>query len=173
VHARRPAEQTALRARRLELSPRVGEALQLTNILLDWPTDVRHGRSYLPASWLSELGLTVADLTRTDRPELRELALRLEGLAHAALDQVADYLDTIPRRHLRYRLFCLWPALWARASLRLVHGAPEFPAAAGRPRLSRSQLWGSAARSLLFVNSHRGVRRMLAEDAPPPPGEPA
>lgn len=170
VHARRTGEDAALRSRRIELSPRVGEALQLTNILLDWPTDVRCGRSYLPATWLAEFGLSVADLTRPDCAELRELARRLEGLAHAALDQVADYLDTIPRRHLRYRLFCLWPALWARASLRLVHGAPEFPAAAKRPKLTRGQLWGSAARSLLVVNSHRDVRRMLASGAPPPPG---
>lgn len=168
IHARRAGEPEEVRRRRLELAPRVGEALQLTNILLDWPADVRRGRSYLPASWLAEHGLTVADLSRPDRPQLRALALRLESLAHAALDQVADYMDTIPRRHLRYRLFCLWPALWARASLRLVHGAPEFPAAATRPKLSRRQLWNRAACSLPVVFSHRGVRAILAQDAPRP-----
>src|SRR5262249_55527229 len=45
-------------ALRLALAPVVGEALQLTNILLDWPHDVAAGRCFLPASWLREEGLT-------------------------------------------------------------------------------------------------------------------
>jgi farnesyl-diphosphate farnesyltransferase len=151
------------RARRRELAPRVGEALQLTNILLDLPGDVRRGRCYLPAAWLSPLGLTPADLVAAPRPEARVLTLRLESLAHAALDRVADYLETVPRGHLRYRLFCLWPALWARASLRLVHRDHAFPCVRDRARLTRGALWGSAARSLAVIHSHRGVRRLLAE----------
>jgi farnesyl-diphosphate farnesyltransferase len=154
-----PAER---RARRAELAPVVGEALQLTNILLDWPTDIRRGRCYLPATWLERLGLTPADLAGGDAPAARELALRLEALAHAALDRVADYLDTIDGRHVRYRIFCLWPALWARASIRVAHADPGFPLQ-GRPKLTRAQLWGVAARSLLVLHSPGGTRRLLAE----------
>ena len=149
------------RARRHELAPVVGEALQLTNILLDLPGDVRRGRCYLPASWLRESGLTPAALIAAPNPRARELTLRLEARAHAALDQVADYLDTVPRRFLRYRLFCLWPAMWARASLRLVHRDPAFPCVRDRARLTRGALWGSAAWSLALVHSHRGARRLL------------
>jgi hypothetical protein len=69
----------------------------------------------------------------------------------------------VPRRHVRYRIFCLWTALWARASLRLVGRDPAFPFRSERPKLTRAQLWGSAARSLLVAHSHRGVRRLLAE----------
>src|SRR4029077_7187245 len=47
----------AVARERMQLAPIVGEALQLTNILLDWPTDVRRGRCYLPATWLAEYGL--------------------------------------------------------------------------------------------------------------------
>ena len=149
------------RERRRRLAPIVGEALQLTNILLDWPADVRRGRCYLPASWLSRLGLTPKDLAGGDAPAARELALRLEALAHAALDQVADYLDTIPARHVRYRLFCLWPALWARASIRVAHADSDFPLR-GRPKLTRAQLWSVAARSLLVLHSGAATRRLLA-----------
>jgi len=154
-----------LRERRREAAPIVGEALQLTNILLDWPSDVRKGRCYLPASWLARHGLAPADLANPARPEAREIALRLEALAHAALDRVPDYLETIPPRHVRYRLFCLWPALWARASLRIAHRDPEFPWSARRPRITRGELWSAAARSLLVAHSHRGVRRLLAGGA--------
>ncbi len=162
LHERRAgAEPAARRARRAELAPVVGEALQLTNILLDWPTDVRRGRCYLPAAWLAEHGLAPADLAGGAAPAARTLALRLEVLAHAALDRVADYLDTIDARHVRYRLFCLWPALWARASIRLAHADPRFPLE-GRPKLTRAQLWGVALRSLLVLPSARGTRRLLA-----------
>ncbi|HEY6196511.1 MAG TPA: squalene/phytoene synthase family protein, partial [Candidatus Eisenbacteria bacterium] len=37
-------DDAATASRRLALAPVVGEALQLTNILLDWPVDVRRGR---------------------------------------------------------------------------------------------------------------------------------
>lgn len=162
LHARRAgAEPAERRARREALAPKVGEALQLTNILLDWPTDVRRGRCYLPAAWLAPHGLAPRDLAGGDAPAARELALKLEALSHAALDRVADYLETIPARHVRYRLFCLWPALWARASIRVAHADPRFPLD-GRPKLSRGELWGVAARSLLVLHSARGTRRLLA-----------
>jgi len=162
LHERRAGPEPAeVRERRRQLAPRVGEALQLTNILLDWPTDVRRGRCYLPGEWLARLGLAPADLAGGEAPAACELALRLEALAHAALDQVADYLDTIAPRHVRYRLFCLWPALWARASIRVAHADPRFPLL-GRPKLTRAQLWSVAARSLLVLHSRAGTRRLLA-----------
>jgi len=160
-HAASPEPGGGVRERRRQLAPKVGEALQLTNILLDWPTDVRRGRCYLPAAWLAESGLTPRDLAGGEAPAARELARRLESLAHAALDQVADYLDTIETRHVRYRLFCLWPALWARASIRVAHADPRFPLL-GRPKLTRAQIWTIAARSLLVLHSRAGTRRMLA-----------
>lgn len=161
-HQKRAGESDEVRTRRLALAPKVGEALQLTNILLDWPSDVRRGRCYLPAAWLARLGLTVQDLVREDVTASAELAVRLEALAHGALDQVAEYLETIPVRHLRYRLFCLWPALWARASLRVARQDARFPASPNRPKLSRGQLLGSAAGSLLVVYRHDAVRSLLA-----------
>jgi farnesyl-diphosphate farnesyltransferase len=154
-------EEPARREARRKLAPIVGEALQLTNILLDLPTDVRQGRCYLPATWLARHGLVPAQLTDVRIAAVRELALRLEALAHAALDQVPDYLDTLPTRMVRVRLFCLWPAMWARASVRLAHREPAFPWSAERPRLSRSDLWWSAARSLLTAHDPRGVRRLM------------
>ena len=163
LHERRAGEESdERRARRTALAPVVGEALQLTNILLDWPSDVRKGRCYLPAAWLAEHGLTPAALAGGSAPGARALALRLEALAHAALDRVADYLETIDGRHVRYRLFCLWPALWARASIRLAHADPRFPLE-GRPKLTRAQLWSVALRSLLVLPSASGTRRLLAK----------
>src|SRR5262249_4064523 len=114
-------------ARMLALAPVVGEALQLTNILLDWPVDVRRGRTFVPGEWLAAAGLTPADLTHEGDPHVSALAARLEGLARAALARVPDYVELIPAGAIRYRLFCLWPALWALGSLRHARRDPRFP----------------------------------------------
>jgi farnesyl-diphosphate farnesyltransferase len=152
----------AQEARRFALAPVVGEALQLTNILLDWPVDLRRGRCYLPAAWLEEHGLSPAALIGTGRPGVREVAARLEALARAALNRVPDYLDLVPARHVRYRLFCLWPALWAQASLVHARRDPEFPWGARRPRLPRAELWRLALGSLPIAHRAGAVRRRFA-----------
>lgn len=157
---RAPAER-AIATRRLELAPRVGEALQLTNILLDWPSDLPRGRCHVPACWLAELGIEPGHLTDAGRPGVRELALRLDTLARDALERVPDYLDAIPRRALRYRLFCLWPALWARASLDRAWRDAAFPGGGVRPKLSRAQLWAIAFGSIPMAGSNDWARRRL------------
>jgi farnesyl-diphosphate farnesyltransferase len=155
-----PDDASDLAARRLALAPVVGEALQLTNILLDWPVDIRAGRCHVPASWLARHGLTIRQLL-SDSDAARELSLRLAGLANDALDRVPDYLDTIPTREHRYRLFCLLPALWARASLKLALSEPEFNFAPRRPRLSRRSVMSEAFVGFLAHGSHGATRQAL------------
>jgi farnesyl-diphosphate farnesyltransferase len=163
--ARVPAGDPALERRRLELAPSVGEALQLTNILLDWSADARRGRCYLPASWLAEHGLAPRDLVGSARPGVAALELRLETQARAALARVPDYLDALPPLALRYRLFALLPALWGLASLEHARTDPEFPWGALRPRLPRPRLWSEALGGLL---GHHGaaLRRLRAAGGP-------
>ncbi len=152
--------EPATQERRLAAAPAVGQALQLTNILLDWPHDVRRGRCYLPASWLADAGITPRELV--DRAVAGSLAVarRLESRARDALARVPDYLDLIPVRRVRYRLFCLWPALWALASLRHARRDPDFPWGPRRPRLPRAEIWRAALASTLAVHHAATLRHM-------------
>ena len=134
----------------------------MTNILLDWPVDIRAGRCHVPASWLARHGLTIRQLL-SDSGSARELSLRLAGLANDALDRVPDYLDTIPTREHRYRLFCLLPALWARASLKLAMSEPDFHFVPRRPRLSRASVMSEAFVGFLAHGSHGATRRALGQ----------
>jgi 4,4'-diapophytoene synthase len=147
-----------LAAERERRAPAVGEALQLTNILLDWPSDVRRGRCHVPQAWLDEYYLTPATIVGDERPGLRELATRLDALARGALARVPDYLELIPNTNVRYRMFCLWPALWAKASLDHAQRDPRFPWGPSRPRLPRTSLWGAALGSLLGVHGSAELR---------------
>ena len=150
--------------RRLELAPIVGQALQLTNILLDWPVDLRGGRCHVPRTWLTRHALSPRDLI-SPSSEARELSLRLAGLAHAALDRVPDYMDTLPTSEHRYRLFCLLPTLWARSSLDLAMSRPDFHSRAHRPRLTRPSILWQAALGVAAHGSHRATRRVLGRRA--------
>ena len=155
---RHPGRSPGLDQARLECAPAVGEALQLTNIILDWPTDVRRGRCYVPGAWLRELKLSPADLVERGRPELAILLDRLEALARRARSRVPEYLDLIPVRATRFRLFCLWPTLWAAASLRHARLDPRFPWGPDRPRLPRARLWGLALGSLAVAHHPATLR---------------
>jgi len=163
------AGDAALEVQRIAAAPAVGQALQLTNILLDWPRDVRRGRCYVPESWLAEAGITPRDLVDRAGPGTIAVARRLEEKARAALARVPAYLELIPLGHVRYRLFCLWPALWALASLRHARRDPEFPWGPRRPRLPRAELWGSAFGSALAVHHAGALRRLYAATARPAP----
>jgi farnesyl-diphosphate farnesyltransferase len=163
--ARVPGRTPDETQRRIELAPPVGEALQLTNILLDWPIDMRRGRCYVPGAWLRELDLSPADLVGRARDEVRILEQRLESLARGALSRVPDYLDRVPRRALRYRLFVLLPALWALRSLEVARRDPEFPWGDTRPRLSRGALWRSGLSALLARAPVEDLRRCAVAGA--------
>ena len=150
-------ERDPRQTRRLELAPLVGRALQLTNILLDWPIDVRRGRCYVPATWLAEHALTPRDLVERERPAGRALSARLESKALAALSRVPDYLDLIPARHVRYRLFCLWPAVWAVRSIGHARRAGIPLGAAAAQAAAAGDRRDDAA-----LDPHRGARARSA-----------
>ncbi len=148
-------------ATRLLHAAQLGEALQLTNIILDWPADVRRGRCFVPRQWLDELHLTPADLVGGPRPGQQAVLDRLEALARRAFADAPAYLEAVPLSAVRYRLFCLWPLLWAAASLRVARRDAQFPWGASRPRLPKSRLWSLALGSLLAVHHPSTLRRSL------------
>ena len=85
------------------------------------------------------------------------------ALARAALGEVPEYLERIPARHWRYRMFCLWPALWALASLREARRDPAFPCGETRPRLTRPEVKRIATRAMIGGHTRSGVRRLFRQ----------
>src|SRR3989449_6707036 len=87
-----------------------GKALQMTNVLRDIPSDLRHGRCYLPAADLGALGLVPKDLLEPGAgARVRPLYRRLLATALAHYDVACRYTLAIPRREWRMRLACAWP----------------------------------------------------------------
>lgn len=68
--------------RTLDHALKLGQAMQLTNILRDVGEDLTRGRVYLPAGLLAEYGVSRADLERGEvTPEYRALMRHLSELA--------------------------------------------------------------------------------------------
>jgi farnesyl-diphosphate farnesyltransferase len=91
---------------------RFGKGLQLVNVLRDLPTDLRHGRCYLPLRQLEKLGLTPADLLQSkNEKRLRPLYDELLRVTEDHLRAGWEYTKILPRSSVRVRLACAWPIL--------------------------------------------------------------
>jgi phytoene synthase len=77
---------------------RLGQALQLTNILRDLRVDLASGRLYLPLEDLSRFGVTESDLASGLAPRVREL---LAFEAARARELYAEAQRALPRRDRR------------------------------------------------------------------------
>ena len=81
----------------LDRAVELGQAMQVTNILRDVGEDLARGRCYLPASWMTSYGVSLADLYRGEiTPGYAEL---LEALSRKAHELYRSGWAGIPRLH--------------------------------------------------------------------------
>jgi farnesyl-diphosphate farnesyltransferase len=137
---------------------RFGKALQMTNVLRDVSSDLRHGRCYLPARELAALGLAPRDLLEPDgASRARPLVSRLIALALEHYDVAWRYTLDIPRLEFRMRLACAWPLLIGLGTLAALSAEPEPLAASRTIKLTRAAVRGIVARSALTVWSNHAL----------------
>ena len=136
---------------------RFGKALQMTNILRDVPTDLAHGRCYLPARELARIGLTPPDLLEpAGAARARPLFHRLLGIALEHYQAAWSYMLAIPRREWRMRLACTWPLLIGQATLEAITAHPN-PFAAAPVKIPRGDVRAILAGSTLTAWSNRAL----------------
>jgi farnesyl-diphosphate farnesyltransferase len=134
---------------------RFGKALQMTNVLRDVPSELRHGRCYLPADELGAHGLTPGDLLDPDAmPKLRPLYGALLDLAAEHYRAGWRYTLAIPRGEWRMRLACAWPLLIGEATVAALRRHENPLAAATAVKIARPRVRAMLARSLVAVWSN-------------------
>ncbi len=119
---------------------KLGQGLQLVNILRDLPRDLRTGRCYMPADALARMGLVPADLLKPEN-EARVWPLYSEWVIRAESHLAAGwaYVTALPRGQVRMRLACAWPVLLGVMTLqRLKAGGVLDPSR--RIKVSRSDV---------------------------------
>ncbi|HET57708.1 MAG TPA: squalene/phytoene synthase, partial [Deltaproteobacteria bacterium] len=97
-----------------------GLGLQMTNIAKDFQGDRERGWCYVPRSFFLDAGIDPRNGFAEDDRAAGSVLGRLVGAAMENLDEAIRYVLDIPRRFVRYRLFCLWPLLMAVETLALV-----------------------------------------------------
>jgi farnesyl-diphosphate farnesyltransferase len=141
---------------RLERGRRFGLGLQLTNILKDHEADRERGIVYIPEQWMDR---------RRPPAALTDDGVRI--LVGRALDHLNDantYVLSLPPERTDLRVFCLWAAHLALATLRVVADTRG----AGRAKVGREELWGLLERARDAAGDDarlRDLHRALDADA--------
>ena len=144
----------------LNYALRLGQAMQLTNVLRDVGEDLARGRVYLPQSLLAEYGLTHADLHRCcagepPSPAYRALMRRLTALAR---EWYAEGRAGIPRLRGRGPLAVLTAA-------RAYEGILDDLERAGHDNFSR-RAYVSGRRKALILPQAWWELRSLGQQVP-------
>jgi len=144
---------------RTEEGRRFGLGLQLTNILKDREGDGRRGITYVPTPWLTPEGDLSGEGTRI-----------LVARAVEHLDQAQLFLLSIPPSRPEMRLFCLWAAHLALATLRLAARARGRAAKVSRADLTvilettRAQAGDDGALQDLYLRNRSEVLAAISAD---------
>ena len=142
------------------LGVRFGKGLQLTNVLRDVASDLRHGRCYLPREDLRRAGLEPRDLLDPRRgPAARPVLMELIDVALDHYDAGWEYTFAIPRAETRMRLACAWPLLIGLRTLDLLAAAPNWLDPAAAIKVPRARVYGLMVHSLGTVWSARALDR--------------
>jgi farnesyl-diphosphate farnesyltransferase len=120
-----------------------GKALQLINILRDYPLDLQAGRSYLPVSRLEEVALN----PNLARPEWERWRLR----ASDYLEEAWKYVVAV--RPWRVRFACAVPVFIGARTLSLLGDSPEIRTGikVSRPEVRCLIIWAAGIALFPFL----------------------
>jgi farnesyl-diphosphate farnesyltransferase len=150
--------------RRLRESCRAfGEALQTVNILKDVATDAEQENSiYIPDQHLRAFGSGHATLLSPAHEQANHAALKeLVALAWADLELALSYLLTVPRLAWSIRTFCVWPLLFAFATLRDLTRSTAMLRRGGVVKISRAEVKRLLVVAPLLVWSNAAVQWLV------------
>ena len=155
-----PRQYAVLRER----SRSFAEALQTVNILKDVATDAEQENSiYIPEQLLAEHGGSHAAVRLGEQAANTQAAMAsLVTLAWEDLEHAKDYLLLIPRRAVSIRLFCVFPLLFAYATLRDLTRVPAAMARRRVVKISRAEVRSLIVLSVAGVLSNRALGWLAA-----------
>ena len=140
----------------LDWGQKIGDALQIVNILRDLPKDLQLGRCYFPLEDLQQAGLTPQDLLKPENSARFEpvkqkwITWGLERLAHAK-----NYVSLIPKLQFGQRAAVAWPVLWTADTLRKVQQTPDLLNPHKRVKISRATVYFTIlCTPVLFLSNH-------------------
>ncbi len=139
-----------------ELGEKVGDALQIVNILRDVPKDLQHCRCYFPRTDLHDYNLTAADLTlkkyyKKFRPiQQKWIRWGKENLQHAFA-----YYTALPKQAWQIRAAVAWPMLWTADTFAKLAQTPDLLNPQKRVKISRARIYATMLVTPALLLSNR------------------
>ncbi len=95
-----------------------GKALQYVNIIKDSREDFTEGRCFIPEDLLHKYSLNLEDFFKSEKKvQIKSAYNELIEKAEEHLQASVRYVEAVPVRLWRIRLFCIWPVALAYATL--------------------------------------------------------
>jgi farnesyl-diphosphate farnesyltransferase len=162
-HEHSHAVSASVYARLREKSRQFGEALQTVNILKDVATDAEHENSiYIPEAALQAHGSGHATILSRAHEGANHAAITdLVKLARVDLEEAVRYLLMVPRRAWSIRTFCVWPLLFAFATLRDLTQTRTMLQQGGVVKITRAEVKSLLLLAPLLVGSNKAVRWLV------------
>ena len=140
-----------------------GLGLQMTNIAKDILKDRQRGQTFLPESFLQEAGLSKEEFLAGKKPLAAQAAYyRLLKEAYSHLMAGYQFSLAIPRRHLRLRLFCIWPLWMAFETLKTLHTNPDLLFCPQDVKITRKQVKRILRHTTLIIASNTLIEKSFS-----------
>ena len=126
----------------LELGRRIGDALQIVNILRDLPSDLQIGRCYFPQEDLQSVKLTPQELLYpANSPRFEPIKQKWIAWGLARLQEGNSYFRLLPKTQPGQRTAVAWPILWAADTLYKIAREPDLLNIKKRVKISRGTIY--------------------------------
>lgn len=125
-----------------QLGERVGDALQIVNILRDLPKDLRLGRCYFPQSDLDNAHLSAEDLLKAENSaRFGPIKQKWISWGKQNLVEGKKYYSLLPKTDPRIRASVAWPMLWTADTFIKLAQEPELLNSQKRVKIPRSTIY--------------------------------
>jgi len=138
------------------LGEKVGDSLQIVNILRDLPKDLQNGRCYFPTTDLSDAGLSVNDLLK-DENSARFEPIKQKWILWGKENILngKTYYTLLPKTEPRIKSSVAWPVLWTADTFIKLSREANLLDATKRVKIPRSTIYKTMLATPLLIISNR------------------
>ena len=127
-----------------EWGEKIGDALQIVNILRDLPKDIQNGRCYFPRTDLHEYNLTPADLKlKKFSKKFAPIKQKWIRWGKENLQLCVDYYSSIPKYAWQIRAAVAWPMLWTADTFAKLAQTPDLLNPKKRVKITRARIYAT------------------------------
>ena len=140
----------------LEWGEKIGDALQIVNILRDLPNDLQQGRCYFPRTDLHEYNLTPADLKlKKSNKKFEPIKQKWIHWGKENLQLCFNYYNAVPKRAWQIRAAVAWPMLWTADTFAKLNNTQDLLNPQKRVKISRLRVYGTLLVTPAILLSNR------------------